>query len=337
MNGRMKLLVLSSLFGASISVPPAFAQDWCPPVNAGPAVNSGFQENYPTISPDGLAMYFDSNRPGGFGEIDFWVSRRATPSSPWGPAVNLGPVINSSGMEKGLVTFTPDGLTMYFSSTREGGFGNLDIYVSHRSDPDDDFNWSPPENLGPATNTLFHDVPNTIEVNGNGSKMKRLLFVRNDGIADSSPAHLENFDVYSIKLKEHGAENEELIPELNTPYRETAFTISPNQLEIFFASSRPPNVGGLDLWSSDRASVDDPWNPPVPLGPALNHAGRDETGTIDPSDFTGQHALHLLESSWRPRPSGHLRHDPNVPVAWPQLICTMGAGFFAEEAAAPTC
>lgn len=287
MKRRIRPLMLCSMLAANVCASPALAQNWCPPVNAGAGVNSTSQENYPTISPDGLAIYFDSNRPDGLGNTDLWVSRRATTLLPWGPAVNLGPVINSSGMEKGPVTFTLDGLTIYFASTREGGLGNLDIYESHRSDPNDDLNWSTPENLGPDINTVLHEVPNTFEVNGNDSKEKRLLFVRNDGTLDPSPVRAENFDLYSIKLKGHGAQHEEFVPELSSVYRETAFTISPSRLEIVFGSTRPPNVGGIDLFRADRVSADDPWNAPVNMGPVLNTAGRDESGMFDPSDFTG--------------------------------------------------
>ena len=66
----LKLMIWSTMFGSNIAASTASAQHWCPPLNVGSGVNSAFQENYPSISPDGLAMYFDSNRPGGLGNTD---------------------------------------------------------------------------------------------------------------------------------------------------------------------------------------------------------------------------------------------------------------------------
>jgi hypothetical protein len=280
------LLFLSTIFGSSLAASPALVQNWCAPINVGSGVNSAFQENYPSISPDGLAMYFDSNRPGGFGNTDIWVSRRATVNSPWEPAFNVAP-LNSAAMEKGFVVFSLDGRTIYFASARDGGFGNLDIYVANRIDPDDDLGWTAPVNLGPDVNTVFHEAASGWYFNGNQSKLKRLLFVRSDGTLDPSPGHAENFDLFTIKLKTNGQQNDELVEELSSLYRDTAFTLSPNQLEVFFGSTRPASVGGIDLWTSTRLSIEDPWSVPVPMDAVLNTIGRDETGTIDPSDQTG--------------------------------------------------
>lgn len=282
----LTLLILSTMLGPTLAAAPALAQQWCAPVNVGPGVNSAFQENYPSLSPDGLAMYFDSNRPGGFGNTDIWVSRRATISSPWGPAINVAP-LNSVEMEKGFVVFSPDGRTIYFASARAGGFGALDIYVANRIDPDDDLGWTAPVNLGPDVNTQFHEAASGWYFNGNHSKVKQLLFVRSDGTPDPSPGQAENFDLFAIKQKAHGRQNDERVEELSSIYRDTAFSLSPNQLEIFFGSTRPPSVGGIDLWTSTRSSVDDPWSVPIPMDAVLNTTGRDETGTIDPSDATG--------------------------------------------------
>jgi hypothetical protein len=282
----LKLMVLSTMFGSNIAASPASAQHWCAPVNVGSGVNSAFQENYPSISPDGLAMYFDSNRPGGLGNTDIWVSRRATTGAPWGSAINVTP-LNSVAMEKGLFVFSRDGLTIYFASARAGGFGGLDIHVANRVDPDDDLGWTTPVNLGPDVNTPFQEAANGWYLNGNQSKVKRFLFVRSDGTQDPSPTQAENFDLFAIRQKTNGNQHDELVEELSSIYRETAFTLSPNQLEVFFSSTRPPSAGGLDLWTSTRFSIEDPWGWPMPMEAVLNTIGRDETGTIDPSDLTG--------------------------------------------------
>jgi hypothetical protein len=82
------------------------------PVNLGPTVNSPQAEGNAVLSPDGLELYFASNRPGGYGDFDIWVSKRANIEDPWGPPVNLGPGINSSAYDYPS-NVSPDGLTLY--------------------------------------------------------------------------------------------------------------------------------------------------------------------------------------------------------------------------------
>ena len=56
--------------------------EWSEPVNLGPVVNSSSNEQNATLARDGLSLYFSSNRPGGAGNLDIWVSRRAARTSP---------------------------------------------------------------------------------------------------------------------------------------------------------------------------------------------------------------------------------------------------------------
>src|SRR5262245_9163152 len=70
--------------------------------------------------------------------------------SAWSAAVNLGPVVNSAGDEE-RPAISRDGLSLYFSSTRPGGFAGPDLYVSQRLSLEDP--WGPPVNLGPNINT----------------------------------------------------------------------------------------------------------------------------------------------------------------------------------------
>src|SRR3989449_4160539 len=90
--------------------------------------------------------------PGGLGDLDIWVSQRASVNDPWGPPQPLGPNVNSNAADlaPGL---SPDGHRMYFGSLRAGGCGGSDLYVSHRHDAKDDFGWEPAVNLGCVVNT----------------------------------------------------------------------------------------------------------------------------------------------------------------------------------------
>ena len=70
---------------------------WSIPQNLGAVINTGSIEQHPTISKDGLSLYFASDRTGTLGGLDTWVSHRASVDDPWGAPVNLGPNINSAG------------------------------------------------------------------------------------------------------------------------------------------------------------------------------------------------------------------------------------------------
>jgi hypothetical protein len=123
---------------------------WGAPQNLGPIVNTASNDLGAFVTVDGLELYFQSNRPGGYGNADIYVTRRATPTSPWGPATNLGPKVNGSFAEV-WPTVSPDGLELYVSSSRPGGLGGPDVYVSKRATTQDP--WSDPASLGPAVNS----------------------------------------------------------------------------------------------------------------------------------------------------------------------------------------
>lgn len=87
---------------------------WDQPMNLGPPVNGSAWDGSPSISFDGLELYFSSRRPGGYGSDDIWVSRRTTKNDPWGEPMNLGPVVNSSASES-IIFLSSDGLLLFFS------------------------------------------------------------------------------------------------------------------------------------------------------------------------------------------------------------------------------
>jgi hypothetical protein len=83
--------------------------------------------------------------------------------SPWSAPVNLGPIVNSSANDAGAF-ISKDGLSLYFGSTRPGGYGVIDIYVSQRASRDAP--WEPPQNLGPTINTSCSEQTPTLSVDG---------------------------------------------------------------------------------------------------------------------------------------------------------------------------
>ncbi len=89
-------------------------EPWGTPVNLGRTVNSSALEGGPSVSVDGLSLYFNSDdRPGGFGKRDIWVTTRKTKNDPWDTPVNLGPTVNSPGGENNP-DISSDGSTLYF-------------------------------------------------------------------------------------------------------------------------------------------------------------------------------------------------------------------------------
>ncbi len=125
---------------------------WSDPENLGRAINTEFWESSPSLSPDKRALYFSSNRPGGFGGKDLYVSYRQ-PNGKWSAAKNMGPNINTSGDE--LAPFIhADNATLYFTSDGLPGYGNSDLFLC-RKGPNNE--WSVPENLGYPINTIESD------------------------------------------------------------------------------------------------------------------------------------------------------------------------------------
>jgi len=106
--------------------------DYFVPAAIVPELSTPFIDERPNVRKDGLEIFFDSNRPGGLGSTDLWVSTRQSVEDPWSPPVNLGATVNSAfGETRPALSF--DGTTLYFGSSRPGGSGGTDIYVTTRT------------------------------------------------------------------------------------------------------------------------------------------------------------------------------------------------------------
>lgn len=97
-----------------------------------PELNAaGFNTFRPHVSEDGLEIVFDSERPGGFGGPDIWSAMRASLTNAWSAPINLGRTVNSD-MAETRPSLSRDGRRLSFGSTRPGGQGSSDIYISTR-------------------------------------------------------------------------------------------------------------------------------------------------------------------------------------------------------------
>lgn len=115
-----------------------------------PFNNDDYSVGHPALSPDGQALYFVSDMPGGYGGTDVYVSYKSGDS--WGQPENLGPEINTEGNE--MFPFLAKDGVLYFSSDALPGLGGLDIFSTKQQG---DGTWSAPENLRYPINTNADD------------------------------------------------------------------------------------------------------------------------------------------------------------------------------------
>lgn len=134
---------------------------WSEPQNLGTNINTGFWESAPSLSPDKRVLYFSSNRPGGYGGADLYVSYRDEKGK-WSKAINMGPDVNTLGDETAPYIHA-DNQTLYFTSSGLQGYGGTDIFVMRKSFGG---TWSLPENLGYPINTIENEGSLAVAPNG---------------------------------------------------------------------------------------------------------------------------------------------------------------------------
>ncbi|MGB2863031.1 MAG: M56 family metallopeptidase [Sedimentisphaerales bacterium] len=229
------------------------------PTNLGSTVNSSALDITVSISADELSLFFTSDRPGGFGGWDIWITTRATTGDPWGEPVNLGPLVNSSAFDW-TPSISADGLALYFNSDRPGGSGWNDIYVTTRVTKDDP--WEEPVNLGPPVNSSANDFFPSIS-----SDSLSLYF----GSSRSGGFGMDDIYVSTrATTDDPWGEPMNLGQTVNTSGKDGFPSISADGLSLFCASFQAGGVGKDDLWVTTRATKDDDWGTPVNLGPAVN-------------------------------------------------------------------
>jgi outer membrane protein OmpA-like peptidoglycan-associated protein len=136
---------------------------WSIPQNMGKPINTAYRETQPSITSDGRTLYFASDRPGGKGNHDIWVSYKDS-ADHWTVPENLGDSINSPGTEMSPFIH-PDNQSLYFSSDGLIGLGGFDIFVSRRNK---EGKWRKAVNLGYPINTNRDEIG--LIVNARGDK-----------------------------------------------------------------------------------------------------------------------------------------------------------------------
>ena len=158
---------------------------WDEPKNLQSPINTKYWESQPSISSDGRMLYFSSDRPGGYGGTDIWVSEFS--NSGWSAPKNLGPAVNTSKDEQ-FPFIHSDNRTLYFSSNGHPGLGKSDLYLTRK---DVKLNWATPINMGFPINSRGQDW--------------NLVVARDGKTAYFSSDQLKGFgglDIYTFQLPE---------------------------------------------------------------------------------------------------------------------------------------
>jgi outer membrane protein OmpA-like peptidoglycan-associated protein len=129
-NYRGDILIIYMDDGADGNLFISFRKgsDWSKLRKLNKNINTKYWEAHGYITADGNRIYFSSNRPGGSGELDIWVSQKESNGN-WGPAVNLGNTINTSYNENTPFFSQKTGMLL-FSSEGHGGMGGYDVFNS---------------------------------------------------------------------------------------------------------------------------------------------------------------------------------------------------------------
>ena len=216
---------------------------WGPPMNLGGTINTGANDRTPALSRDGHYLFFASDRPGGLGGLDLWISWRANTHDifGWESPVNLG-VLNSPATDGGPSFFENDDAgipQLYVTSSKAGGLGGIDIYVSALIGG----LFQPPTSVAELNTAQFDLTPS----------------IRHDGLeivfASDRPGGAGGRDLWSAtRSSVNGTWSTpvNLGVVVNSASGENFPSLSADRASLFFSSDRPGGFGATDLYVSTR-------------------------------------------------------------------------------------
>jgi hypothetical protein len=150
-NGTELFLYKNDMYDGNIYSSQLVNGSWTSIKKLNKNINTKFYESHASVSADGNKLYFTSNRDGGAGSLDIYVSEK-DPSGDWGPAVNLGNTINTPYNED-IPFITENDSLLYFCSEGHTSMGGYDNFKSLRLGT----GWKTPSNLGSPINTTDDD------------------------------------------------------------------------------------------------------------------------------------------------------------------------------------
>ncbi len=178
--------------GKSIYVSYFDGNEWNTPKKLPSPINSRADETHASLSADKSTLFFTSNREGGFGGLDIYMSK-LNANGKWGNPKNLGPNINSE-FDEDTPMLHPDGKTLYFSSEGHNSMGRMDVFYSEMKP---DSTWTAPVNLGYPINTPDDDFFFVPTINKSEAYYASSRFEDNYGGAD----------IYNVKFKDNFSGN----------------------------------------------------------------------------------------------------------------------------------
>ena len=146
-DGKMLFFSMSDRFNSDLYYSTFDGSKWSKAIKLNKNINTKSWESHAFISEDGNSLVFASDRPGGHGGLDIYISKKD--NGDWGPAVNIGPEINTPFNEDRPFLIN-NGKTLFFASQDHNNIGGYDIF---RSDMQPNGLWSSPQNLGYPLNT----------------------------------------------------------------------------------------------------------------------------------------------------------------------------------------
>ena len=224
-------------------------------------LRSTAREDDPSLTADLLEIYFDSDRSGGMGGGDIWMSTRGSLDAPWGAAINVT-VLNSTG-DDATPDVSPDGLTLHYVTARAGAIGAKDVYVSTRESRD--HAWSPPVHV-PELSTAGDEA-------GPSARADSREVYLGSNVAGGAGGDDLYFSVRSSTAVAFGPLR--AVDGLNTASNDAEPWISATGQFLAFASNRAGGAGGSDLYITSRPALSDPFETPSAL-PGVNTSA-DET------------------------------------------------------------
>jgi outer membrane protein OmpA-like peptidoglycan-associated protein len=198
-----------------------------------------FNEGAQNISPDGNYLFFTGcNRPDGLGRCDIYISKKE--GNDWSQPFNIGGPVNTAGWES-QPSISADGRTLYFVSTRQGGYGGYDIWSSELNT---DGTWSNPVNLGKEVNTPYDEQSPFIHPDN-----ESLYFSSNGWPGMGNKDMFLSRKAYVNEKQTGWQKPENLGFPINTFAEECGLSISNNGKLAFFSSNQKEGYGKLDIYS----------------------------------------------------------------------------------------
>jgi len=210
---------------------------WKQAISLGPPINTHGNEGAHCISPDGRYFFFTGcERKEGLGSCDLYVSERQ--GNKWSVPKNLGQGINSEKWDA-QPTISADGQTLVFVSSRAGGKGQADLWISKKTPTGQ---WQIPVNMGDSLNTEFDENGPFLHPDG-----KTMYFT------SSGHPGMGGKDIFYSKKKADGNWSKpiNLGYPINTKADEIHMVVSADGKKGYFSSDRTGGLGKRDLYYFD--------------------------------------------------------------------------------------